>query len=233
MKKRSVRNLIGCFLVAGVILSGCGDNAPEQRTDTLVAESVAVSGKTNTDELPSVQAAEEQTISDQVAEDQTISVQATEDSSAVDSETEDMIMEIQLGYNGRTVYRVQLYDNVTAQELYRDIGENHYNLPIYHYDDFEQADVIQYYDLPSRYSYTVEDAREVGEVRAGELYYSDPNRIILVYRDTTLEGEYVPIGMVEIDDPENFAKEMEDSEVLDYWDCKVIPVHRLGVAFSR
>lgn len=228
MKKRSVRNLIGCFLMAGVVLSGCGDNASEQRTDTSAAESVAVSGEVSTEDLSAVQDASEQTLSDQETSGQT-----AEDSSAEDSDTEDMIMEIQLGYNGQTVYRVQLYDNVTAQELYRDIGERHYNLPIYHYNDFEQADVIQYYDLPSRYSYTVEDAREVGAVKAGELYYSDPNRIILVYRDTTLEGEYVPIGMVEIDDPENFAKEMEDSEVLDYWNCKVVPVHRLGVAFSR
>lgn len=220
MKKRSVRNLMGCFLVAGVILSGCGDKASEQRTDTLAAENVVASGETNTD-VPST------------TQGQGTSGQTAEDGSVESSDTEDMIMEIQLGYNGQTVYRVQLYDNVTAQELYRDIGERHYNLPIYHYNDFEQADVIQYYDLPSRYSYTVEDAQEVGEVKAGELYYSDPNRIILVYRDTTLEGEYVPIGMVEIEDPENFAKEMEDSEVLDYWNCKVIPVHRLGVAFSR
>ncbi len=228
MKKRRVRNLIGCLVVTGVILSGCGDNASEQRTDTLAAESVAASGETNTDDLTSVQETSDQTLSDQEA-----SGQAAEESSAEDSDTEDMIMEIQLGYNGQTVYRMQLYDNVTAQELYRDIGETHYNLPIYHYNDFEQADVIQYYDLPTRYSYTVEDAQEVGEVKAGEVYYSDPNRIILVYRDTTLEGEYVPIGKVEIDDPEKFAQEMEDSEVLEYWECKVIPVHRLGVAFSR
>lgn len=201
MKKRSVRNLIGCLMVAGVILSGCGNNATEQGTDTVAPESVTTPGIENT-AAPS---------SAQDVSDQSASGQGAGNGSAESSGTEDMIMEIQLGYNGKTVYRVQLYDNVTAQELYRDIGTTHYNLPIYHYDDFEQADVIQYYDLPSRYHYTVEDAQEVGEVKAGELYYSDPNRIILVYRDTILEGEYVAIGTVEIDDPENFAKEMEDS----------------------
>ena len=225
MKKRKVGKLIGCIMVVGVILSGCGSNTTQQPTpsDTLASEEITVN------QLTAEQPAAEQPVADQQeAADQTMAGSASEDSDA-----EDMIMEIQLGYNGKTVYRVQLYDNVTAQELYRDIGDRHYNLPIYHYDDFEQADVIQYYDLPTRYNYTVEDTVEVGEVKAGELYYSDPNRIILVYRDTTLEGEYVPIGKVEIDDPENFAQEMEDSEVLDYWNCKVIPVHRLGVAFSR
>ena len=208
MKKRNVGTFIGCLMVVGTILSGCGNNAAQQEapSDTLVSE--------------------ERTA------DQAQQATVAENDSAEDANTDDMILEIQLGYNGN-VYRLNLYDNVTAQELYRDLGDRHYNLPIYHYNDFEQADVIQYYDLPTRYSYTVEDAVEVGEVKAGELYYSDPNRIILVYRDTTLEGEYVPIGMVDIEDPEKFAMGVENSAVLDDWDCKVVPVHRLGVAFSR
>lgn len=220
MKKRNVGKLIGCFMVAGVLLSGCGSNTAQQgaSSDTLVTENVTA------DQPAATQAAANQ----QADAGET----AAENDSEENADTEDMILEIQLGYGGN-VYKMELYDNVTAQELYRDLGDRHYNLPIYHYDDFEQADVIQYYDLPMRYSYTVEDAVEVGEVKAGELYYSDPNRIILVYRDTTLEGEYVPIGMVDIDDPEAFARGVENSSVLDDWDCKVVPVHRLGVAFSR
>ena len=214
MKKRKVGKLIGCLMLAGAMLSGCGNNAAQQEvpSDTLVSE--------------------ERTIdqAQQAAADQQATV--IENDSAEDTDTDEMILEIQLGYNGN-VYRLNLYDNVTAQELYRDLGDRHYNLPIYHYNDFEQADVIQYYDLPTRYSYTVGDTVEVKEAKAGELYYSDPNRIILVYRDTTLEGEYVPIGMVDIEDPEEFARGMENSAVLDDWDCKVVPVHRLGVAFSR
>ena len=213
MKKRSVGTFIGCLMVVGVMLSGCGNNAAQQgaSSNTLATEEITA---------------------DQTIAGQSASGQAAVDNDAEDTNTDDMILEIQLGYNGN-VYRLNLYDNVTAQELYRDLGDRHYNLPIYHYNDFEQADVIQYYDLPARYSYTVEDAVEVGEVKVGELYYSDPNRIILVYRDTTLEGEYVPIGMVDIEDPEKFAMGVENSAVLDDWDCKVVPVHRLGVAFSR
>ena len=202
-------------MLAGAMLSGCGNNAAQQEVvplDTLVSEERTVDQ------------------AQQAAADQQATV--IENDSAQNADTDEMILEIQLGYNGN-VYRLNLYDNVTAQELYRDLGDRHYNLPIYHYNDFEQADVIQYYDLPTRYSYTVGDTVEVKEAKAGELYYSDPNRIILVYRDTTLEGEYVPIGMVDIEDPEEFARGMENSAVLDDWDCKVVPVHRLGVAFSR
>lgn len=221
MKKGKIRRIIGGFIMASALLTGCGNDSAQQGQ---VASDTLVSQNTSTPERSTTEAA----LTGQETE-QTISNIASSET----SNTEEMVLEMKFGYEGKTIYRIQLYDNVTAQELYRDIGESNYNLPIYHFDDFDQADVIQYYDLPSRYHYTVENAQEVDEVKAGELYYSDPNRIILVYRDTTLEGEYVPIGKIDVTDPENFAKEVEDSAVLDYWDCKVVPIHRVGVAFDR
>ena len=48
-------------------------------------------------------------------------------------------------------FTMHLYDNDTAAAIARHVGTADWRLPIYHYDDFENSEVMQYYDIPSRY----------------------------------------------------------------------------------
>ncbi len=42
-------------------------------------------------------------------------------------------------------------DATAAAAIARHVGTSDWRLPIYHYDDFENWEVMQYYDIPSRY----------------------------------------------------------------------------------
>ena len=52
-------------------------------------------------------------------------------------------LEIRFGYDGEP-FILRLYDNDTAAEIARDVGEASWNLPIYHYDDFENYAVLRH-----------------------------------------------------------------------------------------
>ncbi len=112
-------------------------------------------------------------------------------------------------------------DNETANEIVRIVGTTDWNLPIYHYDDFENSDVMQYYDIPSRYDIPANPETVTSE-KAGEVYYSDPNRIILFYHDAEVTGEYVKIGT--FDATEEFISAVEDNPVLEGWGNKIVSI---------
>lgn len=48
-------------------------------------------------------------------------------------------------------FTLHLYENETAAAIARHVGTDDWRLPIYHYDDYENWEVMQYYDIPSRY----------------------------------------------------------------------------------
>ncbi len=124
------------------------------------------------------------------------------------------------GYEGST-FSLKMEDNETANEIFRIVGTTDWNLPIYHYDDFENSDVMQYYDIPSRYDIPA-DPETVTSEKAGEVYYSDPNRIILFYHDAEVAGEYVKIGT--FDATEEFISAVEDNPVLEGWGNKIVSI---------
>ncbi len=124
------------------------------------------------------------------------------------------------GYEGST-FPLRMEDNETANEIVRIVGTTDWNLPIYHYDDFENSDVMQYYDIPSRYDIPA-DPETVTSEKAGEVYYSDPNRIILFYHDAEVSGEYVKIGA--FDATEEFVTAVEDNPVLEGWGNKIVSI---------
>ncbi len=124
------------------------------------------------------------------------------------------------GYEG-SAFPLRMEDNETANEIVRIVGTTDWNLPIYHYDDFENSDVMQYYDIPSRYDIPA-DPETVTSEKAGEVYYSDPNRIILFYHDAEITGEYVKIGS--FDATEEFIKAVEDNPVLEGWGNKIVSI---------
>lgn len=116
-------------------------------------------------------------------------------------------------------FTLHLYDNDTAHAIARHVGTADWRLPIYHYDDYENWEVMQYYDIPSHYE--IPSAPEnIAKEAAGTVYYSDPNRIILFYGDAEVSGEYMPVGY--FDNTDEFRSAVEDNPVLEGWGNKIV-----------
>ena len=58
--------------------------------------------------------------------------------------------------------------------------------------------------------------------KAGEVYYSDPNRIVLFYQDAEISGEYTKIGTFDATDA--FVAAVEDNPVLEGWGNKIVQI---------
>ena len=127
---------------------------------------------------------------------------------------------VQFGAAGKS-FELHLYDNDTAKAIARHVGSSDWRLPIYNYDNFENWEVMQYYDIPSRYE--IPSAPEqITEEKAGTVYYSEPNRIVLFYQDATVSGEYTPVGY--FDYSEEFLKAVQENPVLEGWGNKIINI---------
>lgn len=124
------------------------------------------------------------------------------------------------GYDGEA-FTLYLEDNQTARDIARHVGSADWNLPIYHYDDFEGSEAMQYYDIPSRYEIT-NLSETVTSEKAGEVYYSEPNRIVLFYHDAEIEGEYTLVGHFDATDA--FVDAVENNPVLEGWGNKIISI---------
>lgn len=116
---------------------------------------------------------------------------------------------------------MHLYDNDTAAAIARYVGTSDWRLPIYHYDDYENWEVMQYYDIPSRYDIP-SNPEYITTEQAGTVYYSDPNRIVLFFQDAEVSGEYTPVGY--FDYTEAFLRAVEDNPVLEGWGNKIINI---------
>lgn len=117
---------------------------------------------------------------------------------------------------------LHLYDNETAAAIARHVGTADWRLPIYHYDDYDNWEVMQYYDIPSRYEFP-SNPETITSEKAGEVYYSDPNRIILFYGDAEVTGEYTKVGY--FDYSEEFRAAVENNPVLEGWGNKIVLIN--------
>lgn len=127
---------------------------------------------------------------------------------------------LQFGSDG-AVYTLNFDDNETAAELAGFVGEDGMNLPIYHFDDFDHSDVMQYYDMPSSFQVT-SDPQHITAEKAGEVYYSDPDRIILFYKDADIEGDFTRVGSIA--DTKGLADAVVNNPVLEGWGDKIISI---------
>ena len=59
-------------------------------------------------------------------------------------------LEVRFGDEGEP-FRMQLEDNETAKAIARYVGTSDWRLPIYERDDDADYNVLQYYDISSRY----------------------------------------------------------------------------------
>ena len=129
---------------------------------------------------------------------------------------------IAFGYSGKP-YRLQLEDNETALTIARYVGARSWNLPISGYKGFKNDDVMNYYDIPSHY--TIPSKPEtVTSQKAGEVYYSKPNRLLLFYHDANVKGEFTKVG--QFDATDDFIEAVEKNPVLDGWGVMIINVRR-------
>jgi len=116
---------------------------------------------------------------------------------------------------------MHLYENDTAAAIVRHVGTADWRLPIYHYDDYEGWEVMQYYDIPSRYEIP-SNAESITSEAAGTVYYSEPNRIVLFFHEAEITGEYTPVGYFDYTD--EFVAAVENNPVLEGWGNKIVRI---------
>lgn len=125
---------------------------------------------------------------------------------------------VRFGDNGEA-FTLYLYDNSTAAAIARYVGTASWRLPIYHYDDYDNWEVMQYYDIPSRYEIP-SNAETVSEEHAGTVYYSEPNRIVLFYQEAQVSGEYTPVGYFDYSD--EFLSAVQNNPTVPGWSNKLV-----------
>ena len=204
MKRKMIATLLTCGLLTGSLLTGCGreEAAPAEPPREVIEGDDASESSVQTEAESDTDAADTE-------------------SASVESSSNDMPgMTMQFGYDG-PIYTLELEDNDTAATLADFAARGEYNLPIYTYEDYENEEVLQFYDIPSRYEIT-DDAQHYTEEKAGELYYSYPNRVILFYQDAQIEGDYTKVGTLTTTD--GLVDAVRNNEPLRDWDCLVIPV---------
>lgn len=127
-------------------------------------------------------------------------------------------LEVSFGDDGEP-FVMHLYDNDTAAAIARHVGTADWRLPIYNYDNYENWEVMQYYDIPSRYDIP-SNSENITAEKAGEVYYSEPNRIVLFYGDAEVSGEYTKVGYFDVTD--EFIAAVENNPVLEGWGNKIV-----------
>lgn len=148
----------------------------------------------------------------------------TETGSTAEGQTAGRVseLEVRFGDDGEP-FMMQLEENETAEAIARYVGTSDWRLPIYERDPDADYDVMQYYDVSSRYDIP-SNPETVTSEKAGEVYYSDPNRIVLFYHDAEITGEYTKIGTFDATD--EFVKAVEENPVLEGWGNKIVQIAR-------
>jgi len=118
-------------------------------------------------------------------------------------------------------FTLHLYDNQTANDIARHVGTSNWDLPIYHYDDYDGWESFQYYDVNRRYDIT-DLSETITSEKGGEVYYSHPNRIILFYQDAEITSEYTPVGYITFN--QDLVDAVENNPVLPGWGNKMVHI---------
>ena len=122
---------------------------------------------------------------------------------------------VQFGDSGEP-FVMHLENNSTAAAIAGYVGTTEWRLPVYSYDE---SDVMEYYDVPSRYEIP-DNSVVVTQAHAGEVYYSDPNRIVLYYHDAEINEEYTLIGTFDATD--EFVSDVENNPVQEGWGNQLV-----------
>lgn len=200
MKKNIVKNQSVVFILAiaaAVTIAGCSKSGESGRTSSSAPATSSITMNTGQERGP----------------------ENTVDNGAVPVGAASL--EVRFGDDGAP-FVMQLEDNPTAAAIAGYVGTANWRLPIYHYDDYDDWEVMQYYDIPSRYEIP-SNAETVTSEKAGEVYYSEPNRILLFYQDGEVTGEYTKIGTIE--NTNEFQEAVESNPVLEGWGNKIVLIN--------
>lgn len=192
MKKRMLQMAAATILTAG-LLAGCSQDARETAGGYVEDSSSSSTADTTV----------------QAGDGETQAVQAGADVTE---------LEVHFGDSG-DAFMMQLEDNDTARAIAGYVGTFDWRLPIYERDDDADYSVLQYYDIPSRYEIP-SNPETVTMAQAGDVYYSDPNRIVLYYQDAEISEEYTKIGTFDATD--EFVTAVAENPVLEGWGNKII-----------
>jgi len=200
--KKSFYVILSLVLVSGVLLAGCSksseNHSPSGTADSSSSDS-SVSSVQDDGSFADKDSAKEKGDTSQKSEKELVA---------------------RFGYEGEP-YILHLYGNDTAAAIAKHVGTSDWNLPIYHYDDYDNWEVMQYYDIPD--SYEIPSApEEITEEKAGTVYYSEPNRVILFYKDAKVPAQYTPVGY--FDYTEEFLEAVEKNPVVEGWGNKIISI---------
>ena len=181
MKKIILKNvsLILVLIVAAAVCAGCGSSNGNNSRNQSTGSSGLESQPSDSTDLGNGNSDDTDFITDSDL-DSNIDEESETDINAAE-------LTVSFGDSGDS-FILHLYDNDTARAIARHVGTAEWRLPIYHYDDYENWEVMQYYDIPSRYE--IPSAPEtITEEAAGTVYYSEPNRILLFYGDAPAVSE--------------------------------------------
>lgn len=153
--------------------------------------------------------------SNRVSSSQTASQSSEEDDNILSSNATELT--VQFGDSGDS-FVMHLEDNSTAAAIAGYVGTTDWRLPVYSYDE---SDVMEYYDIPSRYEIP-DNSETVTEAHAGDVFYSDPNRIVLYYHDAEINEQYTKIGT--FDATEEFVDAVENNPVLEGWGNQIVVI---------
>lgn len=78
---------------------------------------------------------------------------------------------------------------------------------------------MQYYDVPSRYEIP-SNAESITSEKAGEVYYSKPNRIVLFFGDANVSGEYTKVGYFDFN--YELKSAIDNNPVVEGWGNKLV-----------
>ncbi len=192
--KKNIFTMLSLAIVFGIMLAGCGASSGKDPSDAV--ENTAGNSS-------AIVSQSDKNVGGEVKSGTTVT---------------DLV--VRFGDNGEP-FTMHLYDNDTAAAIARHVGTSDWRLPIYHYDDYENWEVMQYYDVPSRYKIP-SDPKQITKEKAGTVYYSEPNRIILFYKDAEVTAEYTPVGYFDYTD--SFLKAVQDNPVLEGWGNKIVQI---------
>lgn len=209
-KKQKIFILFVSFLV--ITLSGCGQGNSKHTPVTTPTSSPENITTTPKEAEPNFIGTNQETL----PEDNRQELSNIEESEP--TSTTDLI--VHFGDSGSS-FVMHLYNNDTATAIAKHVGTADWRLPIYHYNDYDNWEIMQYYDIPSRYEIP-SNAESITSEVAGTVYYSEPNRIILFYHDAEISGEYTPVGY--FDYTEEFVKAVEENPVLEGWGNKIVQI---------
>ena len=133
----------------------------------------------------------------------------------------EMLSDIYVTFGGGQRFAMHPYNNDTAAELIRNIGSDGKRLPIYDFKGYEGDDVFQYYDIPSRFEIPSAPEHITAE-KSGEVYYSEPNRVVLFFGDAEIEGDFTKVGY--IDDSEEYREAVRNNPVVEGWGNLIVEV---------